>query len=91
MSKFEENVRGKEDVFVIQSTSFPANDHLMEFLVTIDARKEVQQKRIAAIVPYYGMQVMYKKSGPRTPPAKLVANLISTAGADRAFKWLIYM
>ncbi len=82
--EIHENVRG-EDVFVIQSTSFPANDHLMELLITIDALKRGSAKRIAAIVPYYGYARQDRKSGPRTPiSAKLVANLISTAGADRA-------
>ena len=82
--EIQENVRG-EDVFVIQSTSFPANDHLMELLVTIDALKRGSAKRIAAIVPYYGYARQDRKSGPRTPiSAKLIANLISTAGADRA-------
>ena len=82
--EIKENVRG-EDVFVIQSTSFPANDHVMELLITIDALKRGSAKRIAAIVPYYGYARQDRKSGPRTPiSAKLVANLISTAGADRA-------
>ena len=80
----QENVRG-EDVFVIQSTSFPANDNLMELLVTIDALKRGSAKRIAAIMPYYGYARQDRKSGPRSPiSAKLVANLISIAGADRA-------
>ena len=82
--EIQENVRG-EDVFVIQSTSFPANDHLMELLVSIDALKRGSAKRIAAIMPYYGYARQDRKSGPRTPiSAKLIANLISTAGADRA-------
>ncbi|MEE2694903.1 MAG: ribose-phosphate pyrophosphokinase [Pseudomonadota bacterium] len=82
--EIQENVRG-EDVFVIQSTSYPANDHLMELLVIIDALKRGSAKRIAAIMPYYGYARQDRKSGPRTPiSAKLVANLISTAGADRA-------
>ena len=82
--EIKENVRG-EDVFVIQSTSFPANDHVMELLITIDALKRGSAKRIAAIVPYYGYARQDRKSGPRTPiSAKLVANLISTAGVDRA-------
>ena len=80
----QENVRG-EDVFVIQSTSFPANDHVMELLITIDALKRGSAKRISAIMPYYGYARQDRKSGPRTPiSAKLVANLISVAGADRA-------
>jgi ribose-phosphate pyrophosphokinase len=82
--EIKENVRG-EDVFVIQSTSFPANDHVMELLITIDALKRGSAKRIAAIVPYYGYARQDRKSGSRTPiSAKLVANLISTAGANRA-------
>ncbi len=82
--EIKENVRG-EDVFVIQSTSYPANDHVMELLITIDALKRGSAKRIAAIVPYYGYARQDRKSGPRTPiSAKLVANLVSTAGADRA-------
>ena len=82
--EIKENVRG-EDVFVIQPTSFPANDHVMELLITIDALKRGSAKRIAAIVPYYGYARQDRKSGPRTPiSAKLVANLISTAGANRA-------
>ena len=82
--EIKENVRG-EDVFVIQSTSFPANDHVMELLITIDALKRGSAKRIAAIIPYYGYARQDRKSGPRTPiSAKLLANLISTAGAKRA-------
>ncbi len=82
--EIKENVRG-EDVFVIQSTSFPANDHVMELLITIDALKRGSAKRIAATVPYYGYARQDRKSGPRTPiSAKLLANLISVAGANRA-------
>ena len=82
--EIKENVRG-EDVFVIQSTSFPTNDHVMELLITIDALKRGSAKRIAAIVPYYGYARQDRKSGPRTPiSAKLLANLISIAGANRA-------
>jgi len=82
--ELQENVRG-EDVFVIQSTSFPANDHVMDLLIIIDALKRGSAKRIAAIMPYYGYARQDRKSGPRTPiSAKLVANLISIAGADRA-------
>jgi ribose-phosphate pyrophosphokinase len=78
-----ENVRG-EDVFVVQSTSFPANDHLMELLVSIDALRRGSARRITAVLPYYGYARQDRKSGPRTPiSAKLVANLITTAGADR--------
>src|SRR5688572_33007245 len=78
-----ENVRG-EDVFVIQSTSYPANDNLMELLVTIDALRRGSARRITAVLPYYGYARQDRKSGPRTPiSAKLVANLITTAGANR--------
>ncbi len=78
-----ENVRG-EDVFVIQSTSYPANDNLMELLVTIDALQRGSARRITAVMPYYGYARQDRKSGPRTPiSAKLVANLITMAGADR--------
>ncbi|TAD91607.1 MAG: ribose-phosphate pyrophosphokinase [Alphaproteobacteria bacterium] len=81
--EIHENVRG-EDVFVIQSTSYPANDNLMELLVTLDALKRGSAKRITAVIPYYGYARQDRKSGPRTPiSAKLVANLITTAGADR--------
>lgn len=79
----EENVRG-EDVFVIQSTSFPANDNLMELLVCIDALKRASAKRITAVTPYFGYARQDRKVGGRTPiSAKLVANLITRAGADR--------
>jgi ribose-phosphate pyrophosphokinase len=78
-----ENVRG-EDMFVIQSTSFPANDNLMELLVIIDALRRSSARRITAVIPYYGYARQDRKSGPRTPiSAKLVANLITTAGAHR--------
>ena len=78
-----ENVRG-EDVFIIQSTSYPANDNLMELLVTIDALRRGSARRITAVVPYYGYARQDRKSGPRTPiSAKLVANMITAAGADR--------
>ncbi len=78
-----ENVRG-EDVFVIQSTSYPANDNLMELLVTLDALKRGSAKRITAVLPYFGYARQDRKTGPRTPiSAKLVANLITSAGADR--------
>ncbi|UUL82026.1 ribose-phosphate pyrophosphokinase [Sphingomonas sp. S1-29] len=78
-----ENVRG-EDVFVLQSTSFPVNDNLMEMLIMIDALKRASAKRITAVVPYFGYARQDRKPGPRTPiSAKLVANLITTAGADR--------
>ncbi len=81
--EIQENVRG-EDVFVIQSTSFPANDNLMELLVAIDALRRGSARRITAVVPYFGYARQDRKSGPRTPiSAKLVANMITTAGADR--------
>ncbi len=81
--EIHENVRG-EDVFVIQSTSYPANDHLMELLVTLDALKRGSARRVTAVVPYYGYARQDRKSSPRSPiSAKLVANLITTAGADR--------
>jgi ribose-phosphate pyrophosphokinase len=79
----EENVRG-EDVFVIQSTSYPANDNLMELLICIDALKRASAKRITAVTPYFGYARQDRKTGGRTPiSAKLVANLITRAGADR--------
>jgi ribose-phosphate pyrophosphokinase len=78
-----ENVRG-EDVFVIQSTSYPANDHLMELLVSLDALKRSSARRVTAVVPYFGYARQDRKSAPRTPiSAKLVANMITAAGADR--------
>ena len=78
-----ENVRG-EDVFIIQSTSYPANDNLMELLVSIDALRRASAQRITAVIPYYGYARQDRKTGSRTPiSAKLVANLITTAGADR--------
>jgi ribose-phosphate pyrophosphokinase len=78
-----ENVRG-EDVFVVQSTSYPANDNLMELLICIDALHRASAKRITAVIPYFGYARQDRKPGPRTPiSAKLVANLIVTAGADR--------
>ena len=79
----QENVRG-EDMFVIQSTSYPANDNLMELLVSLDALRRSSARRITAVIPYYGYARQDRKSGPRTPiSAKLVANLITKAGADR--------
>ena len=82
-AEIQENVRG-EDVFVIQSTSYPANDNLMELLVTLDALQRGSARRITAVLPYYGYARQDRKSGPRTPiSAKLVANLITSAGADR--------
>jgi ribose-phosphate pyrophosphokinase len=81
--EIHENVRG-EDVFIIQSTSFPANDNLMELLICIDALRRASARRITAVVPYFGYARQDRKPGPRTPiSAKLVANLITTAGADR--------
>ncbi len=81
--EIHENVRG-EDVFVVQSTSFPANDNLMELLICIDALRRASAKRITAVLPYFGYARQDRKPGPRTPiSAKLVANLITTAGADR--------
>ncbi|MGD9867066.1 MAG: ribose-phosphate pyrophosphokinase [Hyphomicrobiales bacterium] len=81
--EIQENVRG-EDVFVLQSTSFPANDHLMELLIIIDALRRASARRITAVIPYYGYARQDRKAGPRTPiSAKLVANLITHAGADR--------
>jgi ribose-phosphate pyrophosphokinase len=78
-----ENVRG-EDVFVVQSTSYPTNDNLMELLVTLDALKRASARRITAVIPYFGYARQDRKSTPRTPiSAKLVANLITVAGADR--------
>jgi ribose-phosphate pyrophosphokinase len=78
-----ENVRGT-DVFVIQSTSFPANDHLMELLIIIDALRRASARRITAVIPYFGYARQDRKSGSRTPiSAKLVSNLITNAGADR--------
>jgi ribose-phosphate pyrophosphokinase len=81
--EIQENVRGA-DVFVIQSTSFPANDHLMELLIIIDALRRASARRITAVIPYYGYARQDRKPGPRTPiSAKLVANMIVEAGADR--------
>jgi ribose-phosphate pyrophosphokinase len=79
----EENVRG-EDVFLIQSTSYPANDNLMELLICIDALTRASAKRITAVMPYFGYARQDRKTGGRTPiSAKLVANLVTRAGADR--------
>jgi ribose-phosphate pyrophosphokinase len=81
--EIHENVRG-EDVFVLQSTSFPANDNLMELLILIDALKRSSARRITAVIPYYGYARQDRRSGPRTPiSAKLVSNIIERAGADR--------
>ncbi len=81
--EIHENVRG-QDMFVIQSTSYPANDNLMELLICIDALRRASAKRITAVIPYMGYARQDRKPGPRTPiSAKLVANLITEAGADR--------
>ncbi|PZW45744.1 ribose-phosphate pyrophosphokinase [Humitalea rosea] len=81
--EIHENVRG-EDVFVIQSTSYPANDNLMELLITLDALRRASARRITAVIPYFGYARQDRKSGSRTPiSAKLVANLITEAGANR--------
>lgn len=81
--EIHENVRG-EDVFIFQSTSYPANDNLMELLIGIDALRRASARRITAVVPYFGYARQDRKPGPRTPiSAKLVANLITEAGADR--------
>ncbi|WP_426956591.1 ribose-phosphate pyrophosphokinase [Muricoccus radiodurans] len=81
--EIHENVRG-EDVFVVQSTSYPANDNLMELLIMLDALRRASARRITAVIPYFGYARQDRKSGSRTPiSAKLVANLITRAGADR--------
>ena len=81
--EIHENVRG-EDVFIIQPTSFPCNDNLMELLIICDALRRASAKRITAVLPYFGYARQDRKPGPRTPiSAKLVANLITTAGANR--------
>src|SRR5688572_22940283 len=81
--EINENVRG-EDVFIVQSTSYPANDNLMELLIMIDALRRASAKRITAVLPYFGYARQDRKPGPRTPiSAKLVANLITVAGANR--------
>src|SRR5476651_1537251 len=81
--EIQENVRGA-DLFVIQSTSYPANDHLMELLIIIDALRRSSARRITAVVPYFGYARQDRKPGPRSPiSAKLVANIITSAGADR--------
>jgi len=79
----QENVRG-QDVFIVQSTSHPANEHIMELLIMLDALKRASARRITAVIPYFGYARQDRKPGPRTPiTAKLVANLITEAGADR--------
>jgi ribose-phosphate pyrophosphokinase len=81
--EIQENVRG-QDTFIIQSTSYPANDHLMEVLIMTDALRRASAKRITAVIPYFGYARQDRKPGPRTPiSAKLVANMITRAGADR--------
>lgn len=81
--EIEENVRG-EDVFVIQSTAYPANDHIMELLITLDALRRASARRVTAVIPYFGYARQDRKPKPRTPiSAKLVANIITEAGADR--------
>lgn len=81
--EIKENVRG-EDIFVVQSTSYPANDNIMELLIAIDALRRASAKRITAVIPYFGYARQDRKAAPRTPiSAKLVANLITSAGADR--------
>ena len=81
--EIHENVRG-EDVFVIQSTSYPTNDHLMELIDSLDALKRSSARRVTAVIPYFGYARQDRKSSPRTPiSAKLVANMITAAGADR--------
>ncbi len=81
--EIHENVRG-EDVFVVQSTSYPANDNIMELLVCLDALRRGSARRVTAVLPYYGYARQDRKSGPRTPiSAKLLANVITSAGADR--------
>ena len=81
--EIHENIRG-EDVFVVQSTSYPANDNLMELLITLDALRRSSARRITAVLPYFGYARQDRRSGPRTPiSAKLVANLITAAGANR--------
>jgi ribose-phosphate pyrophosphokinase len=81
--EIQENVRG-QDVFIVQSTSYPANDHLMELLIMTDACRRASARRITAVLPYFGYARQDRKAGPRTPiSAKLVANMITHAGADR--------
>lgn len=81
--EIQENVRG-EDVYIVQSTSFPANDHLMEVLIIADALRRSSARRITAVIPYFGYARQDRRSGSRTPiSAKLVANLITRAGVDR--------
>jgi len=81
--EIKENVRG-EDIFIVQSTSYPANDNMMELLIAIDALRRASAKRITAVIPYFGYARQDRKVAPRTPiSAKLIANIITSAGADR--------
>ncbi len=81
--EIQENVRG-QDMFIVQSTSFPTNDNLMELLIIIDALRRASARRITAVIPYFGYARQDRKPGPRTPiSAKLVANIIERAGADK--------
>jgi len=81
--EINENIRGK-NIFVIQSTSMPANDHIMELLITIDALKRASANTVTAVIPYFGYARQDRKVGPRTPiSAKLVADVLTTAGIDR--------
>ena len=81
--EINENIRGK-NIFVIQSTSMPANDHIMELLITIDALKRASANKVTAVIPYFGYARQDRKVGPRTPiSAKLVADILTTAGIDR--------
>lgn len=81
--EINENIRGK-NIFIIQSTSMPANDHLMELLITIDALKRASAQTVTAVIPYFGYARQDRKVGPRTPiSAKLVADILTTAGIDR--------
>src|SRR5258705_7094605 len=83
--EIHENVRG-EDVFVIQSTSYPANDNLMELLVTLDALRRSSARRITAVIPYYGYARQDRQTGPRNPrSAQLRANTTTTSSAPRGF------
>jgi ribose-phosphate pyrophosphokinase len=81
--EINENIRGK-NIFIIQSTSMPANDHLMELLITIDALKRASAQTVTAVIPYFGYARQDRKVGPRTPiSAKLIADILTTAGIDR--------
>ena len=81
--EINENIRGK-NIFIIQSTSMPANDHIMELLITIDALKRASAQTVTAVIPYFGYARQDRKVGPRTPiSAKLVADILTTAGIDR--------